>query len=501
MLVKLLGPVEIAETDGWRRSGPPKQACVLASLALTPRTTLSIDTLAHRIWGSDAPVEKRNVIYGHITRLRRLLSIHEAVELRRVSMGGYRLEIAADQIDVFHMRALAGQAREAHEMGEVALAARRWREAAELWHGPALAGIEGSWAARTRRKLHDEHIAVLADLSDCELALGRHAEVAADLVCVVEQYPLAENLIAPLMLALYRCGRVTEALARYADTRNRLREELGNEPGKRLRELHQRILRQDPELVNTAGAIERVRPPAGGAIQFAPFVPVPPSMNTNDDIGRRKIHSMPGRVLDGVGGVTRRLATHVLDGVVSDATGRSAPHVLDGVVSGAAGRSAPRVLDGVVSDAIGQLATQNRALGFAMTRLSHEAATRLGLQPVDQQCVDLLHRTGPIHIARLARLTGLSAVSVAEMVDRLERAGFAHRQPAVWGGCKIVVVPLPSAEAKQVSEPLRERLDKLNGQYSEAELALLTDYLEQVAGLMQEHADALGSGVPLRKSS
>lgn len=474
MLVKLLGPVEIAETDGRRRGGPPKQACVLASLALASRVALSIDTLAHRIWGSDAPAGKRSVIYGHITRLRRLLGTHEAVELRRVSTGGYRLEIAVDQVDALHARSLAGQAREANEAGDVALAARRWREAAELWHGPALAGIEGAWAARTRCKLRDEHIAVLAGLSDCELALGRHAEVATDLEGIVEQYPLAENLIAPLLLALYRCGRATEALARYTDTRNRLREELGIDPGERLRELHQRILRQDPELVHTGGVIAQVRSFGGAAIRFASFVPAPSSVNMNNGAGCRRTRRVSGHVFGGVGGVTRRLVPHLLAGL-DDVTRRHG-----------------------VGDEARRLATQSRALGFAMTRLSHEAAARLGLQPVDQQCVDLLHQTGPISIGRLARSTGLTPASVAAVVDRLERAGFVRCQPAVRGGCKVVVVPLPSAEAKRIFEPLRERLDKLNDQYSDTELALLTDYLEQMAELMQEHTAALCSGAPLQ---
>jgi class 3 adenylate cyclase/tetratricopeptide (TPR) repeat protein len=51
-----------------------------------------------------------------------------------------------------------------------------------------------------------------------------------------------------LMLALYRAGRQPDALDVYADARSRLVDELGVEPGKALRELHQAILRQDPAL-------------------------------------------------------------------------------------------------------------------------------------------------------------------------------------------------------------------------------------------------------------
>jgi predicted ATPase len=50
------------------------------------------------------------------------------------------------------------------------------------------------------------------------------------------------------MLALYRSGRQAEALQAYRDARSALVDELGIEPGRRLQELEQAILRQDPAL-------------------------------------------------------------------------------------------------------------------------------------------------------------------------------------------------------------------------------------------------------------
>src|SRR5439155_12173769 len=62
------------------------------------------------------------------------------------------------------------------------------------------------------------------------------------------KHPLRERLRRQLMLALYRAGRQAEALRVYAETRKRLVDELGIEPGQPLRELEQAILRQDPAL-------------------------------------------------------------------------------------------------------------------------------------------------------------------------------------------------------------------------------------------------------------
>jgi AAA ATPase domain/Bacterial transcriptional activator domain len=50
------------------------------------------------------------------------------------------------------------------------------------------------------------------------------------------------------MLALYRSGRQAEALQAYRDARAALVEELGIDPGRKLQELEQAILRQDPSL-------------------------------------------------------------------------------------------------------------------------------------------------------------------------------------------------------------------------------------------------------------
>jgi DNA-binding SARP family transcriptional activator len=331
MLIRLLGPVEVAFKDGWLRGGTPKQACVLASLALAPNTVLSIDVLAHRIWGADAPAEARNVLYGHVSRLRQALGTHEQVELRRAGGSGYVLDIAPADVDVSCARMLAGQARVARAEGDVASAARHWREAAALWQGQPLSGVAGGWAERTRRKLRDEHIATLAALGECDLELGRHAEVAAELEAAAERFPLAENLVEQLMLALYRCGRHAEALAWYTDTRARVREELGNEPGEPLRALHQRILRQDPALLQPkALAVAVPESPA-----WTPICQLPPDVA--DFVGReRELDSLTAAVLRrGAGAAPAIASVHGTPGVGKSTLAvrvahRLRPHYPDG---------------------------------------------------------------------------------------------------------------------------------------------------------------------------
>src|SRR5205823_2750443 len=60
--------------------------------------------------------------------------------------------------------------------------------------------------------------------------------------------PLRERVRSQLILALYRSGRQSEALAQYQATRRMLVEELGLEPGPELRQLERMILAHDPDL-------------------------------------------------------------------------------------------------------------------------------------------------------------------------------------------------------------------------------------------------------------
>ena len=62
------------------------------------------------------------------------------------------------------------------------------------------------------------------------------------------------------MLALYRSGRQAEALETYQAARGALIEELGIEPSRRIRDLHQAILVQDPHLSSIRGpSVRRAR--------------------------------------------------------------------------------------------------------------------------------------------------------------------------------------------------------------------------------------------------
>jgi len=89
----------------------------------------------------------------------------------------------------------------------------------------------------------------LVERNEAALRVGRAGELVAALRELVAEYPTDERPVRQLMLALHRSCRTAEALDQYQVAHRRLAEHSGGEPGPGLRELHQRMLRDDPTLL------------------------------------------------------------------------------------------------------------------------------------------------------------------------------------------------------------------------------------------------------------
>ena len=155
------------------------------------------------------------------------------------------IRIGPDELDLLRFERLVEEAQQATPE----LAARRLREALDLWRGPPLADLaDESFAQAEILRLEEVHLVCVERRIAADLELGRHAELVGELEVLVHDHPLREGLCAQLMLALYRSGRQAEALTVYRETRSLLVDELGIEPSPVLRELEQAILRQEPDL-------------------------------------------------------------------------------------------------------------------------------------------------------------------------------------------------------------------------------------------------------------
>ena len=157
-------------------------------------------------------------------------------------------------------------------------------EALALWRGPALADVafEGFVQGEIAR-LEELRLVALEERLDARLATGEAALVVGELEQLAAEHPSRERLLGLLMLALYRCGRQTDALEAYTRARRRLDEELGLEPS--------------AELQQSAG-----RDPATGCVACCCGRGGAAARGRRDDA----VHRHRGLDADGAGGRARR---------------------------------------------------------------------------------------------------------------------------------------------------------------------------------------------------
>jgi DNA-binding SARP family transcriptional activator len=241
MEFRLLGPLEVRDRDRALALGGPRQRALLAILLLEANRVVSADRLAYELWGDEPPATLAKSLQVTVSRVRRALGEGRLV----TRTPGYLLRVERDELDAERFERLVSEAAGLSP----AMAARQLRDALGLWRGPVLADLaDESFTQAACARLDELRMRALEDRIGADAALGRHAELVGELEGLVRAHPLREHLRARLMLCLYRCGRQADALEAYRQARAVLVEELGIEPGRELRELHQAILRQDATL-------------------------------------------------------------------------------------------------------------------------------------------------------------------------------------------------------------------------------------------------------------
>lgn len=251
MEIQVLGSVVVRTENGSVWPGSEKVRCLLAALAWCPNEFVSDDVVIERIWGDDLPQHPRDALYTCANRLRRVLRQAEPSETRERLVrcrNGYLLETDRRVVDLHEFRRLTRAANEAAREADEVRAAELLDRGLALWRSAPMSDLRSAWACRARVALERERLAARVGRASVGLRLGRYAEEIPGLYRLVEDNPLDEAIAGLLMLALHLGGRQRDALACYATLRGRLIEQLGDEPGERLRDLHARILRRDPTL-------------------------------------------------------------------------------------------------------------------------------------------------------------------------------------------------------------------------------------------------------------
>ncbi len=228
---RLLGPVEVVSATGAPLpvAGAKLQGLVVL-LALDPRSTVSSARLIDALY-DDPPPTVENAVQQLVSKLRRVLAEGGAPGRVVTRPPGYCLDEPRDAVDALRFERLVGDARAAAGAGDPSRAVRLVEEALGLWRGEAFAGATlGGEAAGVRTRMAELRDAAIDDRVDWELRRGNHTGVVAELEAAVAATPLRERRWGQLMVALYRCGRQSDALRTYRQARRMLAEELAVGP-------------------------------------------------------------------------------------------------------------------------------------------------------------------------------------------------------------------------------------------------------------------------------
>ncbi|MEV4017700.1 BTAD domain-containing putative transcriptional regulator [Nonomuraea angiospora] len=307
MRFAVLGPLEVTTDDGRAVRVPElKVRALLACLLAHPGQVVADDRLIRALWGPQPPGNPLGALRARVSQLRRALDEAEpgARELIVTRQPGY---LVTGDTDARRFQEALERSRAAAEPGERAVLLA---EALSWWRGPAFAdfadsgGLAGEAPAHgAALRLEEQRLTALEDYADVRLDLGQDASQLAELAELAARHPTRERFHALLMRALYRSERQAEALEVYHALRERLRDELGLDPGPEIAALHQAILEQSP----------RLRRPAGTAAPVPVRLPEPLTELIGRDEALAELLALPGTArlvtLTGAGGVGKsRLA-------------------------------------------------------------------------------------------------------------------------------------------------------------------------------------------------
>ena len=240
MEFQILGPLE-ALAEGRRVSlQAAKPRALLAILLLHAGEPVSIDRLIADLWAGRPPATAAKILQTYVSQLRKALG-DSTIVTRPGRLPARRRARQPRRAPV----------RAAPRRGQRGGAGGRGRQVARGSRAVARAGarrlrLRAVGAEPRSVRLEELRLDALQDRVEADLALGRAAELVAELEALVAEYPLRSDLRGQLMLALYRSGRQADALAAYRAARETLVEELGIEPGPALRRLERASPRPGP---------------------------------------------------------------------------------------------------------------------------------------------------------------------------------------------------------------------------------------------------------------
>lgn len=142
------------------------------------------------------------------------------------------------------------------------------------------------------------------------------------------------------------------------------------------------------------------------------------------------------------------------------------------------------------SELLQALENQSRELSTRTVIFHHFIGERLGLNPTDHKCLDIIIRAeNPMTATQLAEETGLSTGTITGVMDRLEKAGYVKRKRDPNDRRLIFIKPLLDKAMMKLGpifEPMRQATTNLYSKYTDEELTTILDFITNCNGITQK---------------
>lgn len=134
-----------------------------------------------------------------------------------------------------------------------------------------------------------------------------------------------------------------------------------------------------------------------------------------------------------------------------------------------------------------------RALSTAQDRLDQYAAHRFGINRTDLRALDLIGQAGVTSPTALAAALGMSTGATSTVLDRLEAAGYARRDPDPGHRRRTLVRQTPRTEelGDAIFAPVIRGTVSQAAAYPDAALVSIAEFLSAHRALLNDYLDAV----------
>jgi len=140
--------------------------------------------------------------------------------------------------------------------------------------------------------------------------------------------------------------------------------------------------------------------------------------------------------------------------------------------------------------ALAELNQMARDIGNINILLVAAIAERIGLSATEFECCSLIQEHGPFTAGELARHCRLTTGGMTGMIDRLQKAGFARREPDPNDRRRVQVRAVYNRAASKkviaMYKPLQKIFDDIHAAYTPEQLDFLVDYNRKLLNMLQE---------------